>query len=179
MVPRTSETSIQRKFQMMTIMNTRRMLATALLLTVLIPGILCAENAHDEHAGAHDFHSNVLGLFGGITSEDRREGALTFGIEYERRFNQSFGLGVVAERATGDLDFWVYAMPIAFHTGPWKLYIAPGVEDSDHHGSEFPFRVGAEYAFDMGKYELAPQVDIDFVNGEQVYVLGLVVARGF
>ncbi len=160
-------------------MNTRQMLATALLMTVLIPGIVCADNTHDEHAKAHDFHPNVVGLFGGITSEDRRERALTFGIEYERRLNQSFGLGVVAERATGDLDLWVFAVPIAFHNGPWKLYVAPGVEDSDHHGSEFLFRVGAEYAFDMGGYELAPQVDIDFVNGEQVYVFGLVLAWGF
>ncbi len=157
LVARTSEISNQRKVPKMTIMNTIRMLATTLLLTVLIPGMAAAENAHDEHGEAHDFHPNVLGLFGGITSKTRRDGALTFGIEYERRFNQSFGLGVVAERASGDLDFWVFAVPIAFHTGPWKLYVAPGVEDSDHHGSEFLFRVGAEYAFDMGGYELAPQ----------------------
>ena len=137
------------------------------------------EGEHDAHTGEHEFHSNVIAAFVGVTSDDHREKAFTLGLEYERRISSSFGVGAVVERATGDLDFWVYAVPFAFHSGPWKLYAAPGIEDSDHHGSEFLFRVGLEYAFEVGSYEVSPQVDVDFVDGEEVYVLGVTIGRGF
>ncbi len=75
--------------------------------------------------------------------------------------------------------FNVYAVPFAYHTGHLKIFIAPGIEDSDHHGREFLLRLGVEYGFEVGNYEIAPQFDIDFVDGEEVLVLGLVIARRF
>ena len=140
-----------------------------------------AESAgeHEGHGSEHAFHRNVVAACVGVTSEDCREKALTLGLEYERRFTPTFGLGVVAERAFGDLDFWVFAVPFAWHNGPWKLYAAPGVEDSDEHGSEFLFRVGVEYGFEVGNFEIAPQLDIDFVDGQEVLVLGVTIGKGY
>ena len=142
----------------------------------------CAEEgehaSESVHHAAHDFHPNFLGIFVGISSESRREKGIALGIEYERRLNKSFGVGLVAEHTSGDLDFWVYAVPFAYHTGRWKFYIAPGIEDGDH-GSESLFRIGGEYAYEVGEWEISPQLDWDFVGGEQVWVLGVVIGKGF
>lgn len=137
-----------------------------------------AENESEAmHGESHGFHPNLVGVFLGVTDEGREE-APTIGIEYERRINASFGIGAVAEYASQDLDFFVFAVPFAFHNGPWKLYVAPGIEDSDH-GSEYLTRIGAEYAFEVGAFEIAPQLNVDFVDGEEIWVAGLVFAKGF
>ncbi len=134
-----------------------------------------------ESAHEHDYHRNVVAAFLGVTSEQRRERSPTFGIEYERRLSPSFGLGVLLEHARGDLDFTIAAVPFAYHHGHWKLYAAPGVEFSDEeYDTEFLMRVGVEYAFELGKgFEVSPQVDLDFVDGEVVTVLGLTFGYGF
>lgn len=146
---------------------------------LLIPALVLAANDADDHHVDHDFHPNVLGIFLGATGENRRDADFTVGIEYERRINESFGVGAVVERAFGDHDFWVMVIPFAYHTGAWKWYVAPGMENKDRHSNEFLVRVGLEYVFEVGKYELSPQIDVDFVDGEQVYVMGIVFARGF
>jgi len=69
-------------------------------------------------------------------------------------------------------------VPFAYHTGRWKYYVAPGAEDSEH-GSEFLIRLGLEYAYEVGTWEISPQLDIDFVGGEKVLVLGVTFGKGF
>jgi hypothetical protein len=160
------------------------MTAIGLLLSLLLVSPAFGETGDHEtvsgHEITHDYHKNLVVGFIGYSGETRRENGATFGIGYLRRVNKSFSVGALVERTTGDLDFWVYALPIAFHTGNWKLFVAPGIEDSDHHGSNFLVRVGAEYAIDIGNnWELAPQISVDFVNGEQLGVLGIAIGRGF
>lgn len=147
--------------------------------------VVPAQSEHDihapeasEHGEGHEFHANVIGLFAGVTNDDR-DGAFTLGLEYERRFSEVFGVGAVLERAWGDLDFWLYMVPFSYRAGPWKFYVAPGIEDSEHHGSEFLFRIGLERAFQVGQFEVSPQFNLDFVDGEEVIVLGLVFAKGY
>lgn len=150
----------------------------------LVPGTLLAEEtAHGESQshGSHAYHTNILGLFVGVAHEEfgRRENGAAIGIEYEYRFGPRFGIGGIVEHTYGDLDTWVYAIPFAYHNGPWKLYAAPGIEEGEA-GSERMLRLGVEYGFHMGKWEISPQVDIDIVEREgEVYVLGVVFARGF
>ena len=60
-----------------------------------------------------------------------------------------------------------------------KFYIAPGIEDSDAHGSESLVRLSAEYAFEKGAWEISPQLAVDFVDGEEVLILGVVFGKGF
>jgi len=154
----------------------------ALLLIVIgAPPAIAQTGEHEsasDHETTHDFHRNLLALFVGVTHEGRRNTDLALGIEYERRLNESFGVGVLAEHTFGDLDFWVYAVPFAYHTGRWKLYIAPGVEDGNH-GSEFLVRLGGEYAYEVGTWEISPQLDVDFVGGDQTLVLGVSFGKGF
>jgi len=147
--------------------------ATFILVPYLSAPALAEEPEHHE-----ELHSNYLALFIGLTSEDRRESGLALGIEYEYRLNRSFGIGVLAEHTFGDVDTTVYAMPFAYHSGRWKAYVGPGIEDGDL-GNESLWRVGAEYAFEVGRWEVSPQLDIDFIDGDTALVLGVTIGKGF
>jgi hypothetical protein len=144
---------------------------TIYVLTVVFNMAVVATSASaaegEEHA--HEFHANTLYGFIGITGEDRRERAGTVAIEYERRFNERWGLAAGAERAFGDLDFTVFTVPLVFHHGDWGFYAGPGIEKSDHHDSEFI----------VGNVILAPKFNIDFVDGDAVIVGGLAIGFGF
>ncbi len=163
-------------------MNTITFAAAAVSLMVClssIPTAIAQSNEHETtsgHEAAHNFHPNFLGVFLGFTDEGRLEG-FALGIEYERRLNKSFGIGVLAEHTFGDLDLWVYAVPFAFHAEEWKFYVAPGIEDGEH-GSESLVRIGGEYAFEVGAWEFAPQIDVDFVDGEETVVVGVTIGKG-
>ena len=148
----------------------------ALLFSVVRAG---AEPHVSDDSEGHGYHKNVVGVFTGITHAGRRENGFALGFEYERRFSERFGVGVVAEHTFGDADVWIAAIPFAFHTGHWKLYAAPGVEDG-HHGTEELLRLGAEYAFELADgWEIAPQINVDLVDSEDVWVFGIVFAKVF
>jgi hypothetical protein len=158
----------------------RAALASAALWSATATATATAEEAHGDAAahGAHEPH-HTLGIFIGNSTEDRREEAragATLGIEYEYRFAPEYGVGLVLEHVAGDLDVNVLAVPFAYHRGPWKFYAAPGFEGG-HGRTEALLRVGVEYGFHVGGFEISPQVDLDFVSGERVFVIGLVFAR--
>jgi hypothetical protein len=73
----------------------------------------------------------------------------------------------------------VYAVPFAYRFGRWKFYVAPGIEDSDEHGSEPLLRLSSEYEFEAGSWEISPQLAVDFVDGEEVLIVGVVFGKGF
>ena len=65
------------------------------------------------------------------------------------------------------------------HSNAWKFYFAPGLEDGEH-GSEFLFRLGLEYAFDLNDgWDVSPQFNVDFVNSEEVFVFGVLIGKGY
>jgi hypothetical protein len=163
-----------KKFDLVTV------LALLLIIVCALPTVAQADEheLESDHEATHDFHPNMLAFFVGVSDEGRNETGLALGIEYERRLNESFGVGVLAERTFGDLDIWVFAVPFAYHTGRWKFYIAPGIEDGDH-GNESLVRLGGEYAYEVGAWEISPQIDVDFVNGDEVTVLGVTFGRAF
>lgn len=91
---------------------------------------------------------------------------------------KKFSIGGIVEHTFGDADFTVYAVPLAYRVDRWKFLVAPGIEDG-HHGTESLVRVAAEYAYMVGSIEISPQVAVDFVDGEDVWVFGLVFGKGF
>jgi len=125
------------------------------------------------------FTPNVLSVFAGVTSETRREGSFTRGLEYHRWFNDNFGVGVVAEHVFADHDFNVVAVPFSWYLGRWKLFAGPGFEKSDHHDREFLARAGVEYAIPAGGIEISPQFIVDYVDGESVLVFGDTFGKEF
>ncbi|MFL2545918.1 MAG: hypothetical protein ACJ0SL_00910 [Candidatus Rariloculaceae bacterium] len=84
----------------------------------------------------------------------------------------------MAEHTAGEDDFWVYAVPFAYHSGRWKFYSAPSIEESAH-GSESLLRLGGEYGFGVNGWEISPQLDVDIVDGEEVLVIGVTFGRGY
>jgi hypothetical protein len=135
------------------------------------------ETGHGGHETGHAYHKNMVAGFFGFAFEGSRDEGVALGIEYERRLNATWGIGAIAEHTFGDFDTWVFAVPLAYHAGPWKFYGAPGIEDGEH-GSESMFRLGVEYGFHRGNWEISPQLDIDFVDGEEILVIGLTFGRG-
>ena len=146
----------------------------------LIIALVCTTPAHgEEFESGHEYEPNTVGVFLGATSEGRRDRAATLGIEYERRLSREIGIGGIYEHAFGDLDFDILAVAVAYHSGPWKLYAAPGVEITNERSTEFLLRLGVEYGFHVQSLEISPQVDLDLVDGDEVLVIGATIAYGF
>ena len=161
-------------------------LLTVVLFAMCAPAVYAQTDDHDtsehesnsSHESEHEYHKNVVSFFAGAAHSGRDNGA-ALGVAYERFLNESFGIGVIVERTFGDGDFTVYAVPFGYRIDRWKFYVAPGIEDSDEHGTESLVRLGAEYAFEAGSWEISPQVAVDFVGGNEVLVLGFVFGKGF
>lgn len=143
-------------------------------------GAMAEESSHGEHGEAHHGHKNLIAGFIGITGKDRRDRAITLGIDYTRWLTPTLGIGIGAERAFGDADFTVVTVPLSYRVDRWKFYGGPGWEHSDHHdGSEFLVRAGIEYAFEQRGYEIAPKFMLDFIDGDVVIIGGVAVGFGF
>ena len=136
-----------------------------------------SEPSSSDH-NTHLSHRNVLSLFAGVTHAGRRENGLALGVGYERLLNDFLAIGVLAEHTFCDGDISVYAVPLSYRFDRWKFYVAPGIEESDKHGTESLVRLSAEYAFEAGSWEVSPQLAIDFVDSDEVLILGIVFGWG-
>jgi hypothetical protein len=136
-----------------------------------------AQAETSAHEQEHARHKNEIAGFVGLTHEGRDDG-LSLGVEYERRVTEAFGVGVLAEYTSGDFDYWVFAVPLTLHVNRWKFAVAPGIEKTDEHEHEMA-RLTLGYEFDLGKAKVTPSFSVDFVDGEQVYVLGAAIGFGF
>ena len=150
------------------------------VFALLSAGAMAEESSDAEHGEGHHRHKNTVAGFIGITGEDRRDRAITVGIDYTRWLTPTMGIAIAAEHAFGDLDFTVVAAPLVFRFGQWDFFAGPGWEFPDHNdGSEFLIRAGTEYIFQQPGYEIAPRVMLDFIDGDVVIVAGLAVGFGF
>jgi hypothetical protein len=101
-------------------------------------------------------------------------------MDYEFRFSRWVGVGALVEAASGDLRDAVVAGLIFVH--PWKglLFAAgPGAEISSH-GTEYLTRLGLAYQFPIaGRFTIAPNFNVDLVDGEPTYIYGITLGMGF
>ena len=72
----------------------------------------------------------------------------------------------------------MYAVPFAYRIDRQKFALAPCIEYGDF-GTEWLVRAAAEYAFEAGTWEISPQLALDFVDEEEVLILGVVFGKGF
>lgn len=120
------------------------------------------------------FEANSIEVFLGATLDDGDSEA-SFGMSYERRLNESFGIGGLVEYTNG--REWIFAVPFTLHiTEPWKVLLAPGFEHEDGDNT-YLTRIGTAYEFKFDGWSLAPEVNVDFVDGDVKTVLG--VSFGF
>jgi len=149
-----------------------------------------------EHHG-HGYHPNHIALFFGVTDEEGHDLEFTTGFDYERRLSQHWGVGVLIDHAGGDLRNSVLGVPVFWHPGGrWKLFAAPGVEyhngcgevveghgergEIDEDETYFLVRLGVAYDIHLGgSWGLAPNFNVDFVEGERVWVYGLAFTYGW
>ena len=122
-------------------------------------------------AQEHHLEENEIAVFVGIAHEGRDDG-VAIGVEYERRIDESLGLGLLVEHTFGDLKTWVFAVPLTLHVEDWKFVLAPGIEDRDGR-SENLVRIAVGYEFETSNVKMTPTVNVDFVDDETVFVLGV------
>jgi hypothetical protein len=160
----------------------RRRVGLALSLLLLLPATQAMADEIDANtpaaeAGAaaeveeeEEFYRHRVSVFLGGASrpeehEDTEHG-FAGGLEYEFRFSRWGGVGALAEAATGDLRDAVVAG--LFYLHPWKglLFTAgPGAELSSH-GSEFLFRLGTGYEFEIARrFSITPNFNAGVDEG--------------
>ena len=139
-------------------------------------GVTEGVEPHVEHHdnGHGDPHAEESG-------SDKDDPGTTIGFDYERRFTKLFGFGGMIDWVVEGNREWLIG-PIAFlHPfGGAKLYAAPcfeHVRESD--SSEFVFRVGASWDFEVGKFSIGPNLMYDFSEEHDLWVVGIGIGRGF
>jgi len=163
----------------------RGALLTAL---VLFPAITFAQEEEEAPAKNH------ISVFVGATIEPREEtkASFTLGADYERRLSELWGVGALVDLALGSTERTaLFGVPVYVHPiEPLELHAAPAVEFSQERDSEgepegdsetkFAVRLGGGYEFELARFSIAPEVNIDFVNGEDpTLVFGLAFGWGF
>jgi hypothetical protein len=164
----------------------------ALCLGAVVPACMAEDGrAHDAIPAAHAhsvaFPHHHLGFFlGGATrydapEEHEEETGPALGIEYEYRFAERWGAGLLVEGVlTEHARDATLVVPLNFHPREWlKLSVAPGVEFAEHGGEVFVLRLGAAYEWEFGDYNVAPEFSLDFTDESQTAVYGISVGRRF
>ena len=142
------------------------------LFSVFCLGLLSAPvMAQDtESIEGEAFEANVFEVFLGGTFDDGESNA-SFGLSFEFRVTESFGVGGLIEYTNG--REWVYAIPFTMHVNEaWKVYVAPGFEHAEGENT-YLTRVGTAYDFKFDGFALAPEVNLDFVDGDTKVVVGM------
>ena len=158
----------------------RCVVGLGLLALVLLP----AASARAGDAGGHEFHRHHVGFFLGGASRPEDHGSdehgFAGGMDYEYRFSQWVGVGVLVEAATGDLRDAVVAGLVFVH--PWKglLFAAGAGAEISSHDTEFLARLGLAYQFPVGeRFTIAPNFNVDLVHGDPTYIYGITFGMGF
>jgi len=60
----------------------------------------------------------------------------------------------------------------------FRFTLAPGLEHREGE-DEFLFRAGVGYEFEIGRWSILPEFNIDFVDGEEALVYGVSFGYGF
>ena len=114
-----------------------------------------------------------LAVFVGGVHNSENEDAFSVGLEYEYRLNEAWGIGGIVDYADLDPGETVAAVPLYFHiTEAWKVFAAPGVSHTSDD-DEFLVRLGTAYSFEFSRLSVSPALNIDLLDGEEVFVYGV------
>jgi len=164
----------------MNLFRTAALLA-ALSMTLPARGMAQEESPTGASEEAEPRYRNKLSGFIGVTLEDEAN-SFTLGVDYERRLGGQFGVGVLADRAFGEGRAFIIAAGLFWHPlSRVRLDIAPGIEMSGADDKTFfVLRIGADYDFELTeRWSLGPNVNLDFVDGRTVWVLGAELGYSF
>lgn len=155
----------------------------SLIKSTAVVSLLASSLVFSSFAVASDKH-HFPGIFLGATHADSNT-EFTYGLEYEYKFNQNFGAGLVYEKTDeahhGDGTevklASVYYHPIQ-HV---RLGAGFGEEKVKGHHShtEDLYRLSASYEIAVGEFEIAPTIAFDFIDGDTATILGVGIVRAF
>jgi hypothetical protein len=159
-------------------MTAARHVASYALFLYSLCSFGAAYAAEGESSEPEQESKNEFAVFLGVTHEGRRDNSPAVGLEYERRLNETLGIGGLAEFTAGGADFWVFAVPLTIHSDRWKFIFAPGFEYVNGR-TEKLFRLGVGYDFKPGGRKITPGLNVDFVDGDAVIIAGVSIGLGF
>jgi len=150
-----------------------------------------ASGQHGEEQAPHRHH---LAFLAGGSHNTRKDGG-TVGADYEFRFARRLGALATFEYVGGEFREDLFAFTASWH--PWRglrLVAGPGFDRElrkheplhDAHGPETHqkyrglFRFGGGYDFHLaGGFTVGPDLAVDILKGEKVFVYGLNIGWGF
>lgn len=138
---------------------------------------LATEEEHEEHKESH-YHLNHVGLFLGTTHEEGKH-EFTIGLDYEYRFSQYAGIGVLVEYVGEDAREGVGLVPLFIHPYKGLRFIAGAGVKPKAEETKFIWRLGVGYRFPIGNWTIAPEFNVDFTEGKTVEVFGVSFGYGF
>ena len=159
-------------------LNSWKVLIAFTVLMSIVPLSAASAEESGEKPDQEETSRNRMELFLGNT-HDEGEDAFSVGVTYEYRFRKLIGLGALWEYADGDFDKWIAGVPFFLH--PYKglrFEVAPGVEHAESD-NEFLVRLGVGYEFEIGRWSITPEFNMDFVDGEESIVYGISFGYGF
>jgi hypothetical protein len=153
--------------------------AVMLVLSSYVPAF-GGNNADLKSAADHEVErKHHLAVFLGDTHTEDDEDAFTMGLDYEYRVAPVFGIGALGEYAGGNIESGVIGAPLSLHPyGGVRLVAMPGVEITEEH-TNFLFRLGIGYEFELERWTIAPEFNADFVESDTNLVFGVSVGLGF
>lgn len=139
-------------------------------------------DAHSENEAEHEFEpaagSHAIGAFAGESSDLEGGSGFVLGLDYAYRLTDQFGVGVFAERAsgqnrsfaTGVQGYWVSPLDFILFTGV-------GAEERDSEWEPI-LRVGIEYEIlHPSGWAVAPSVFYDVGETESLLIYGLTIGK--
>lgn len=156
---------------------------------------------HGEEHGGRPNHKNDFAIFLGASDDHVHPTEPTLGVAYRHRVARRLAVGALFDYAGGDQRNVIFAASVTwFPIGRLQLMAAPGVElhrgqgptvccgcggvyegedpeqarQIDEDAKYFVFRLGAGWHFPIGQiYGVSPNINVDFVDGEKVWVYGV------
>lgn len=148
-----------------------------------------AFSASAQAAGNNELNQHVLGAFVGVT-DSKKTTESAYGLEYEYRFNKTWGLGGVWEKTKDGYkdklghreDVSVKIISAYWHKDYFRLGLGIGEEKihGDHSHTEDLIRASAAYDFHLTpNLGIAPTIAVDRVDGHNIYVYGAAITYAF
>jgi hypothetical protein len=162
--------------------------ALVFVVLALFPCVAASEPAEEPEAQfqthAEKEHNDV-GVFLGATAGGEATGGghedatATIGIEYRRNLSSIVGVGLLLEFSGGERRSHVGIVPVTLMLGS-RVQLIVGVGWERHTGTEFLGRLGFGYKIMLVPgNSIRPEINIDFVDGETLVVVGASIGWDF
>jgi hypothetical protein len=150
------------------------------LTVICIMMLLSAYNAGAEGAAESHAHKHHIGVFFGTTHDSHGEDAFTTGLDYSYLLTDRLSVGLLVDRAMGDIDATVAGLAVFLH--PWRglRMLAAAANEHSHGHDAYVTRLGVGYDVHAAGLTVSPLIQADLLeHGEENWIYGVSVGMGF